>query len=193
VATKELIVVGGANGVGKTTFANEYVAGSGRASLSADAIAEQMSPSDPARSRTAAGREFLRQIRAAINGDDNFVVESTLSGRTFQHVLTKARVARYKIKIAYLFLHSDDECVERVRLRVQKGGHDVPEVDVRRRFTRSLWNFWNLYRELADDWVLMYNSGVEPHEVAVGTSGQFSISDLELFANFQRLIETIQS
>lgn len=189
MATKELIVVGGANGAGKTTFANEYVAGSGRASLSADAIAEQMSPSDPARSRTAASREFLRQIRTAINGDDSFVVESTLSGRTFQHVLTKARVARYKIKIAYLFLHSDDECVERVRLRVQKGGHDVPEVDVRRRFTRSLWNFWNLYRELADSWALMYNSGIEPQEVAIGTADQFSIGDPELFFRFQRLME----
>lgn len=189
MATKELIVVGGANGAGKTTFANEYVVGSGRAFLSADAIAEQMSPSDPARSRTAASREFLRQIRTAINGDDSLVVESTLSGRTFQHVLTKARVARYKIKIAYLFLHSDDECVERVRLRVQKGGHDVPEVDVRRRFTRSLWNFWNLYRELADSWALMYNSGIEPQEVAIGTADQFSIGDPELFFRFQRLME----
>jgi predicted ABC-type ATPase len=76
-----------------------------------------------------------------------------------------------------------------VHERVQKGGHSVPEVDIRRRFMRSLLNFWNLYRPVADRWGLIYNAGSEPQDVAVGTSTDLSIRDAELYAEFQRLMQ----
>jgi len=46
----------------------------------------------------------------------------------------------------------------RVQLRVQAGGHDVPEASIRRRFSRGLRNFLDLYRGLADQWLLVDNS-----------------------------------
>ncbi len=125
----------------------------------------------------------------ATTGSDSFVVESTLSGRTFQRTLKNAKAAGFEITIVYLFLDSADSCVDRVKERVQKGGHDVPEVDVRRRFTRSLRNFWNLYRPLADHWLLIYNSGNQPQDVAVGTATDVSIRDAELFSQFQLFID----
>ena len=39
--------------------------------------------------------------------------------------------------------------VARVAERVRKQGHDVPENDIRRRYRRSIKNFWTIYRELA--------------------------------------------
>jgi predicted ABC-type ATPase len=48
--------------------------------------------------------------------------------------------------------------VRRVRLRVRLGGHDVPEDDVRRRYERSLTNFFELYAPLADEWSVFDNS-----------------------------------
>ena len=80
-------------------------------------------------------------------------------------------------------------CVDRVHQRVQKGGHDVPEMDIRRRFPRSVRNFWNLYRPLSDHWLLIYNSGNQPQDVAVGTAADFSVRDAELFSQFQHLID----
>jgi predicted ABC-type ATPase len=189
VTTKELIVVGGPNGAGKTTFADEYVARYGCNYISADAIAAQLSPNDPTRAQIAASREFLRQIDEAITGEHSLVVESTLSGRTFQQVLRNAKTAGFEITIVYLFLDSVEMCVDRVHQRVRKGGHDVPETDVRRRFPRSVRNFWNLYRALLDHWVLIYNAGNQPQDVAVGTTNDVSIRDVELYARFQYLIE----
>jgi predicted ABC-type ATPase len=87
---KELIVVGGPNGAGKTTFALEYAALRGCAYWSADAIAANLSPGDPASARMAAGREFLRCVRAALASNEAFVVESTLSGRSFQQAFLLA-------------------------------------------------------------------------------------------------------
>jgi predicted ABC-type ATPase len=190
VTTKELIVVGGPNGAGKTTFADEYVARHSIAYIGADAIAAQMSPDDPAHAQIAASREFLRQIDNAIAGSESIVVESTLSGRTFRQLLNNAKAAGFEITIVYLCLDSADTCVDRVKQRVQKGGHDVPEVDVRRRFVRSIRNFWNLYRPLSDHWLLIYNAGNQPQDVAVGTATDVSIRDAELLSQFQLLIDT---
>jgi len=189
VTTKEMIVVGGPNGAGKTTFADEYVARRGCNYVGADAIAAQMSADDPASVQIAASREFLRQIGAAISGSDTFVVESTLSGRTFQKQLNSAKTAGFEIMIVYLFLDTADTCVDRVNERVQVGGHDVPELDIRRRFARSIHNFWNLYRPLADHWLLILNSSNQPQDIAVGTSTDVSIRDAELFSRFQLFVK----
>jgi len=186
--TKELIVVGGPNGAGKTTFADEYVALHGHRYIGADSIATMLSPHDPLRARIRASREFLTQVNVAISGSRSFVVESTLSGRTLQKVLRNAKTAQFHITIVYLFLDSVETCIERIRQRVQKGGHDVPEPDILRRFSRSIHNFWNLYRPLSDHWLLIYNSGNQPQDIAVGTAESLSVRDNELYVQFENLI-----
>lgn len=186
--TKEIIVVGGPNGAGKTTFADEYVALHGHRFIGADAIATGLSPDEPLRARISASREFLTQVNAAISGSQSFVVESTLSGRTLQKMLRNAKTAQFDITIVYLFLDSVETCIERIRQRVQKGGHDVPEPDIRRRFRRSIHNFWNLYRPLSDHWLLINNSGNQPQDIAVGTAESLSVRDNELYLQFENLI-----
>jgi len=54
-------------------------------------------------------------------------------------------------------------------------------VDVRRRFSRSLTNFWNIYRQIADEWILVYNSGNDFVDVALGVGDATSVRDEELF------------
>ena len=185
---KELIVVGGANGTGKTTFALEYARLNDCLYLGADAIASELSPKSPESAAVRAGEELMRRLSAALEASESLVVESTLAGRTLRHTIRKARSAGFMITIVYLYLANEGMCVERVRERVQKGGHSVPEVDIRRRFWRSLQNFWTLYRPLADHWLLVYNSDRQPLDVAVGTGGDISVRDAELFTSFQQLI-----
>ena len=185
---KELIVVGGANGTGKTTFALEYARLNNCLYLGADAIASELSPESPESAAVRAGEELMRRITAALEASGSLVVESTLAGRTLRHTVGKARSAGFMITIVYLFLANEDMCVARVKERIQKGGHSVPDFDIRRRFWRSLQNFWSLYRPLADHWLLVYNSDRQPLDVAFGTSGDISVRDVELFALFQHLI-----
>ena len=68
--------------------------------------------------------------------------------------------------------------------RVRAGGHNVPESDIRRRFERSIRNFWTIYRELADNWVLLYNGMTTLQDIAVGAGNQTAVRDSELFAAF---------
>lgn len=189
MAERELIIVGGANGAGKTTFAIEYASRHDCQYLGADAIAMELAPDAPQLVSLAAGQELMQRFATAFDTGEAVVHESTLAGRTLQHTMRTAREAGYTITIVYLFLDSADTCVERVHERVQKGGHSVPESDIRRRFVRSIRNFWRLYRPLADNWLLVYNSANQPLDVAAGTAEDLSIRDNEMFDVFTRLIE----
>ena len=72
------------------------------------------------------------------------------------------KVKGYKIIIYFLKLASVDLAIERIKLRVSQGGHNVPLEDVRRRFERSWINFRTIYKPLADAWIVFDTSGSEP-------------------------------
>ena len=184
---KQFIVVAGPNGSGKTTFAEEYLAQHAFAYLSADSIAAALSPGAPERARIAAGRRFLAELKRRLRAEESILVESTLSGRTFDRFLAAARQGGFTSTIVMLFLDSPEGCVARVRQRVRNGGHDVPELEVRRRFYRSLRNFWTHYRFLADDWVLVYNAGNDFQDAAIGALESISVRDEKLFGQFVAL------
>lgn len=90
----------------------------------------------------------------------------------------------YSISIYFIFLDSPDACIARVRERVAKGGHAVPDADIVRRFSRSCKNFWNLYRPLADHWYLFYNANERFHLVTVGSGIAVDTHDEGLFELF---------
>jgi predicted ABC-type ATPase len=189
VIVKELIIVGGANGVGKTTFAMDYAARRDCLYLGADAIAAELAPDRPQQVPVSAGWELLRRLSDALAEDGVVVLESTLAGRTLRHTIRDARTAGFRVSLVYLMLDSPDTCVERVHERVKKGGHSVPESDIRRRFSRSIRNFWWVYRPLADHWLMIYNAGRHPLDVAAGTAEDVWVRDAELYAAFARLLK----
>lgn len=185
----QLLVVAGPNGAGKTTFAREYLEAHPCPYLSADLIAEGMSPKSLEDVRIKAGRVFLREVSAQLRKAAGFVVESTLSGMTFRKVIDEARAAGYEIGIVFVFVGSSKACVARIRERVRKGGHPVSEEDIHRRFSRSIRNFWGTYRALADRWHLFHNGGVQFHEVAAGEGRSIEIRDEGLFSVFLDVAE----
>ncbi|MBD3334613.1 MAG: AAA family ATPase [Candidatus Eisenbacteria bacterium] len=184
-----IIVVAGPNGSGKTTFAREFLQSYAYPYLSADEIAEAMDDRSIEDARMHAGRIFIEQLSERLNEKRSFLVESTLSGLSFKRTLCRARVQGYEVTIVFLFLRSIGACLARIRERVKKGGHPVPEQDVARRFRRSIMNFWQEYRDLADQWYLFYNGGVEFHEVALGEGEAVEVVDDGLFTAFLELTE----
>lgn len=52
--------------------------------------------------------------------------------------MAAAKAKRFEVRLIYVILDSPDRNVERVRLRVAKGGHDVAERKIRERYARSL-------------------------------------------------------
>ncbi len=149
---------------GKTTFAREYLPNEADCPIfvNADLIAEGLSPFQPGSMAIRAGRLMLGQINEHAKMGESFAFETTLSGRGYARLIPRWQGQGYQIKLFFLRLPTAEMAIARVKQRVREGGHDVPEAVIRRRFHSGWRNFENIYRDLADEWVLYDNSGVQP-------------------------------
>lgn len=170
----EIFVLGGPNGAGKSTVADVLLPDALGVTefVNADLIAKGLSPHSPDASAIQAGRMMLTRIRALRDERKTFGFETTLASKTFAPFLRDAQQLGYVVHLVYVALRNPDLAVNRVRLRVSRGGHHIPEETVRRRYTRSLSNFFQLYRPLAEGWAMWDNSEKTPVLVARGAAGE---------------------
>ncbi len=183
-----LVIIGGANGSGKTTLAREFVALEKFTYLGADEIARELNPQQPEKVAIEAARLFSQRFGKFVEKRESLIVESTLSGLSLQRWIEKARGFGYAVKILFVYLSSPQLCVQRVAARVAKGGHDVPEADIQRRFARANSNFWHVYRNHADEWNLFYNAGDNIIQVAGGDRSGEMILDEARFAEWKEMV-----
>ena len=182
-------VISGPNGAGKTTFAREFLPWAGVVEfLNADLLAAGLSPLRPEAMAIHAARLLLKRWRDLVNAGTDFAFESTLSGRTYATMLREARDAGYTVRISYLWLANAELSLRRVRQRVRKGGHDVPPVDVHRRFLPSLRNFFALYLPLADEALLFQAAFNPPQLVASWKGGDPMILDPGTYGRIQKQV-----
>jgi predicted ABC-type ATPase len=158
----------GSNGSGKTTFARAYLPNikSLVRFLNADEIARGLSPFAPETVAYKAGRFLLQEVDECLRSRQSFGLESTLSGITYVNLLKRALGAGYEIELHYLWLPSVELAVRRVKQRARKGGHSVPEQDIRRRYRRSVEHLLLHYLSLANRWRIWDNEGRFPKLLA---------------------------
>ena len=161
---RRIIVVAGPNGAGKTTFAREFLPREANCPefINADLIAAGLSPFRPEAAAVRAGRLLLAEIAAKVKRRESFAFETTLSGRGYARSIPRWRAMGYHVKIIFLSLPTVEIAIARVAARVAQGGHDVPEVAIRRRFKSGYANFRGIYSRLADAWTLYDNAGTTP-------------------------------
>lgn len=148
------IIVAGPNGAGKTTFAREFLPAEGRCPMfiNADLIAEGLSPFCPEMMAVEASRLMLEHVRRMVAKREDFAIETTLAGRAYLRMIRAWKDSGYDVELMFLELPSADLAVQRVRERVAQGGHNITEVDIRRRFDRGRENFYKYYRKTVDAW-----------------------------------------
>jgi predicted ABC-type ATPase len=157
-------IIAGPNGAGKTTFANEFLPIEAECLnfINADLIAQGLSPFQPNKMAIEAGRLMIQNIKECVKKSESFAFETTLSGKGYINKIRKWKTKPYEIIIYYLKVPTVEFAIARVKLRVSQGGHDVPEQDIIRRFGRSWINFQQIYKPLADSWIVFDTSGNQP-------------------------------
>ena len=131
--------------------------------------------------RLALANARMEQIHSLTERGLDFGFETTLSGKTYVKLLQEMKRRGYLIHIFLLWISNVKLALERIQLRVQNGGHHIPEAIVRRRFERSLPNFFRFYQPFADSWTVLDNSGDVPKMIAFEESGKIEILDPDLF------------
>jgi len=120
--------------------------------INADLIAQGVSPFRPEAVALRAGRLMLEEIKLAAKRRESFGFETTLASRGHVSLVSRVKKSGYEVHFFFLWIPAVELALTRVKTRVMEGGHDVPETVVRRRFDRSIRNFFLLYRSLGDSW-----------------------------------------
>lgn len=183
-----LFIIAGPNGAGKTTYARNFLVDEMRCHefVNADLIAAGISPSAPADAELEAGRIMTRRLRQLLAERKDFAFETTLSGYGYVPWLEAARTAGYRVRLDFLWIASLDVARERIRQRVRKGGHDIPDEVQRRRFPKGVRMLMKHYRPLLDHWRLFDNTGDDPHLLAEEKDGIFAVIDAVTIATVEQ-------
>lgn len=81
----------------------------------------------------------------------------------------------------FLWIPDIDIALARIKERVADGGHNIPAKDVKRRFSRSLSNFFKLYKPILTSWVLFDNSSSIPEIIAEENNGKLLITNQRIY------------
>ncbi|HTW58329.1 MAG TPA: hypothetical protein VMD99_09370 [Terriglobales bacterium] len=140
--------------------------------LDPDAIGKALQPTIPGTSAVAAARHVLIAAQKHIHKRESFALETTLSGQGYLRMMIDARAPGFEVVLVYIGTENLEINLSRIRDRVLAGGHDVPEEDVRRRYTRSFKNLPTAIQR-ADHTILFDNSTDEGYRLVavLGPSG----------------------
>jgi predicted ABC-type ATPase len=183
-------VLAGPNGAGKSTSAAHLLrdALSVDEFVNADTIAQGLSAYRPESAAVAAGRVMLERMAHLARERRDFAFETTLAGRGHARWLRKLRSEGYRCHLIFLSLPNPDLAEARVAERVRRGGHQVPEEVVRRRFAGGLKNLFTCYADVVDSWQVYDNADVTgPRLIAAGATGMPPlITDRDAWDNMAR-------
>lgn len=101
---------------------------------------------------------MLHRISELLETGTDFAIETTLATRSYVLLVRRAQKAGYSVSLIYIWLNSPELALERVAVRVKKGGHNIPEAVVRRRYRKGVHNLFNLFMPVCDTWIVADNS-----------------------------------
>lgn len=147
-----IYVLAGVNGAGKSSIGGAAFRASGADYYNPDEAARAIMAANPGLTQTdansAAWHQGKRLLEQAIARRLYFAFETTLGANTIPRLLAQAASQGIEVHVWYAGLSSPERHIERVRARVRKGGHDIPEADIRRRYEHSRLNLIHLLPKL---------------------------------------------
>lgn len=161
-------VLAGVNGAGKSSVAGATIRSAGGFYYNPDEAAREIKLARPGLPQVEAnsaawhrGRDLLQQ---AIARRLDFTFETTLGATTMTKLLMAAAAQGIEVHVWYTGLTTPELHIARVRARVARGGHDIPEETIRRRFDHGRLNLITLLPHLAS--LRVYDNSTEADPAA---------------------------
>ncbi|MEV0674685.1 zeta toxin family protein [Mycobacterium sp. NPDC050441] len=172
---KRLDLVVGCNGAGKSTFVELTLSRllPGSPFVNADEIAKRRWPEDPAPHSYEAALVAAETRAKLIELGESFIAETVFSHPSKLELIDDAQTAGYTV-ILHCVLIPEELAVQRVRHRVQAGGHHVPETKIRERYQR-LWDLVAIAAIRVDSATFYDNSTVKGPQIVAQIAGGFVV------------------
>ena len=167
---KNLYIISGCNGAGKTTASYTVLPEilDCREFVNADEIARGLSPFNSASVAIEAGKLMLQRIEDLLRSNETFSIETTLATRSYVNLVKRSHEKGYRVCLLFFWLSSPELAMKRVAERVSKGGHDIPQDIIKRRYTAGINNLFKLFMPIVDYWAIFDNSETPRKKIAVG-------------------------
>ena len=166
---KKYIIIAGVNGAGKSTLYQMYDAFEGMPRVNVDELVRDIGDWKNPRDVFAAGKMAVKSISEYLEEGITFNQETTLCGNSIIRNIMKAKEKGYFIELHYVGVESAEIAKERVKYRVEQGGHGIPENDIERRYVET---FIQLNRIIKDcDLVVLYDNSEKFRRFAIYKSG----------------------
>ncbi len=147
-------MLAGTNGAGKSSIAGALLRASGGDYFNPDEVAQRLrserSELSQDQANALAWAAGVRLLDAAIRERRDHFFETTLGGRTIAGRLERALDEGFEARVWYVGLASPELHLQRIGARVSRGGHDIPEADVRRRYDAGRRTLIRLMPRLTD-------------------------------------------
>lgn len=157
---KQLWLLAGGNGAGKSTFYEQFLEPRGIRIVNADRIAHAINEKSPERASYDAAQLAERIRYHLLQQGISFCFETVFSHHSKIDFMADAKAHGYEIILVFLHLDNPALNLARVSQRVSQGGHDVPEDKVRSRLPRT-FEYVKQAMPLADEVHLLDNSSHE--------------------------------
>jgi predicted ABC-type ATPase len=189
---KNLYIISGCNGAGKTTASYTVLPEilNCKEFVNADEIARGLSPFNPSSVAIEAGKLMLQRIEELLKRNETFSIETTLATRSYVNLVKQAQEQGYSIRLLFFWLSTPELAVKRVAERVSKGGHDIPQDIIRRRYVAGINNLFKLFMPIVNYWAIFDNSETPRKKVAIGgKDSQTEIVNIELYNNIKNYVK----
>ena len=165
-----LYIIAGCNGAGKTTASFTILPDmlNCKEFVNADSIAAGLSPFNPESVGIEAGRIMLMRINELLKAGVDFAFETTLATRSYLHLVKTAQNLGYQVTLLFIWLDSPKTAIQRVAKRVAKGGHNIPQEVIERRYYRGIFNLIAPFISVVDTWMVVNSTNVVIEPIAEG-------------------------
>lgn len=130
---KKYTIIGGVNGAGKSSLTGVLCGSFSDLGIivDTDSITAKLGGD-----KLRGGKRAVEIIDDCLEKGVNFTQETTLSGKKTLRTIIRAKEKDYFIRLYYVGVSTAEESVLRIKNRVRKGGHSIPDEDVLRRFEK---------------------------------------------------------
>ena len=179
---KKYILIAGVNGAGKSTLYQTLHSLHEMIRINTDEIVRKLGDWRSIKNQIEAGKIAVSKLKECFENELTFNQETTLCGKSVIGNIVKAKEKGYSIELHYVGVDSVEIAKERVRFRVEHGGHGIPEQTIEKRYIESLQNLQKVLPLC--DLAMLYARSLEmtPAEVETLLAYGFTESDLDEMA-----------